>query len=131
MRKEQEYALFHCHERVFYLDKRSLFIFSHSWKIRQASVWLVEWRPFQIFILVAVIVNSFFLASHSYENRINPELPDTSEIEKASGKVFVTIFILEFVLKVIAKGFIVKKHSYMRNNWNILDFICLITAIME
>lgn len=37
----------------------------------------------------------------------------------------------EFALKVVATGFVVKKHSYIRNFWNILDFICLLTAVME
>ena len=78
-----------------------------------------------------MLFNSVFLASHNYESRINSEIPDTNEYERASGKVFVAIFVIEFVLKVIANGFIVKRHSYMRSSWNILDFICLLTAILE
>lgn len=39
-------------------------------------------------------------------------------------QVFVALFTLEMVLKVIAFGFIANgKLSYMRNNWNVMDFI--------
>lgn len=52
-------------------------------------------------------------------------------MENTTSKVFVTIFMLEFVLKVIAQGFILKKFSYMRSALNILDLICLVTGILE
>ena len=125
------YGVFTCHGHIFYYDKKSLFIFDHEWRIRRAIVWLVEWKPFKIFILLAVVANSIFLASHSYEHRIDPSIYENTQIEKTSSKVFVSIFIIEFVLKVIAMGLVIKKHSYMRSFWNVLDFICLVTAIME
>ena len=52
-------------------------------------------------------------------------------MENTTSKVFVSIFMLEFVLKVIAQGFILKKFSYMRSALNILDLICLVTGILE
>ena len=41
---------------------------------------------------------------------------------------FTTIFILESLLKIIAMGFIGSKYSYLRDPWNILDFIIVITG---
>jgi hypothetical protein len=40
---------------------------------------------------------------------------------------FLGIYTLELVLKVIAKGFAINKFSYLRNRWNILDFV-VVTA---
>ena len=94
-------------------------------------VWIVEWRVFQIFILLTVIANSVQIASHNYENRIDSSLEEFTDLEKTLSMVYLVIFVLEFVLKVVAKGFILKKYSYMRSAWNLLDFICLLTAIME
>jgi hypothetical protein len=35
----------------------------------------------------------------------------------------------ELVLKVIAMGFIMHKHSYMRDGWNVLDFVIVAFSI--
>jgi hypothetical protein len=45
--------------------------------------------------------------------------------------VFNAVFIIECILKIISKGFIIHKNSYLRDGWNIIDFIVVITAVME
>lgn len=125
------YAVFRFHSNVFYYDKKSLFLFDGKNILRRWIVWLVEWYAFKVFILSTVLANSILLASHNYEYRINPHRSQRTELEKIASKVFISIFLLEFILKVIAMGFVLKKHSYMRSGWNILDLICLITAILE
>ena len=44
---------------------------------------------------------------------------------------FISFYILECILKIVAKGFIVDKDSYLRNGWNILDFFVVISSILE
>ena len=46
-------------------------------------------------------------------------------------KVFTYCFIGEAVLKVISMGFIKHKNSYLRDSWNWLDLIVVITSIAE
>ena len=41
------------------------------------------------------------------------------------------IFIIEAIIKVIAQGFIMHKNSYLRNPWNIVDFVVLINILQE
>ena len=94
-------------------------------------VWLVEWKVFKFFIIAAVIANSIILATHSYEYRLDTTYNHRTTFEDISSKAFMVIFLLEFIFKVIAMGFVVNKNSYIRNGWNILDFICLVTAILE
>lgn len=36
--------------------------------------------------------------------------------------VFLVIFTLEAIMKVVAYGFVLHPGSYLRNGWNILDF---------
>jgi voltage-dependent calcium channel L type alpha-1D len=43
------------------------------------------------------------------------------------GNIFAVIFIIEALLKILAKGFILHKNAYLRDSWNILDFIIVIT----
>ena len=84
-----------------------------------------------MFILFVVMANSVMLASHSYEFRIDPSQTKATEFEVLASKIFTGLFIAEFVLKVIAMGFVMKKYSYLRSFWNVLDFVCMITAIVE
>ena len=39
---------------------------------------------------------------------------------------FLGIYTLEMILKIIALGFFMRPHSYLRDNWNDLDFIVVI-----
>ena len=45
--------------------------------------------------------------------------------------VFNYLFILEFVLKVIALGFAMDEGSYLRDSWNRLDFFIVSTSIVD
>lgn len=41
-------------------------------------------------------------------------------------------FFVEFILKIIAMGFLWNgKKSYLKNNWNVLDFIILLSSILS
>jgi len=43
--------------------------------------------------------------------------------------IITCIFAIECGLKVLASGFIMKKGSYLRNPWNILDFVSIFLAL--
>lgn len=43
-------------------------------------------------------------------------------------KVFTGIYSVEALLKILAFGFVVHRKSYLKNAWNILDFIALIVS---
>ena len=40
------------------------------------------------------------------------------------------VFLIEFILKIIAKGFFMAKNSYLRDYFNILDFLIVIFTIL-
>lgn len=40
--------------------------------------------------------------------------------------VFLVLYTIEMVLKIIGLGFIFNKGSYMRDPWNVLDFIIVV-----
>ena len=41
---------------------------------------------------------------------------------------FLGIFCVEAFLKIVALGFVLHKGSYLRNIWNIMDFIVVVTG---
>jgi hypothetical protein len=46
-------------------------------------------------------------------------------------QVFTLYYIVEASLKIIAFGFIVHKKSYLRDPWNVIDFIVVAIAIIS
>lgn len=41
---------------------------------------------------------------------------------------FVVIFLVEALLKIVALGFVLHKGAYLRNIWNIMDFVVVVTG---
>jgi len=42
--------------------------------------------------------------------------------------LFLGIFIVEAVVKIVALGFVLHKDSYLRYGWNIMDFTVVVTG---
>ena len=45
--------------------------------------------------------------------------------------IFSLVFTLESIIKIIALGFIFGKNTYLRDPWNVMDFLIVITALMD
>ena len=60
---------------------------------------------------------------------IEPSKLDTeNQIWKVLEYVFQVIYTIEMILKICALGFIWEKYTYMRDGWNVLDFIIVISS---
>ena len=51
-----------------------------------------------------------------------------SHFQDQSDVVFVAIFFLEAVLRIIANGFVFGEEAYLKSGWNILDFIVAVSG---
>lgn len=40
--------------------------------------------------------------------------------------VFACLYTIEMVVKIIARGFAFHEHAYLRDPWNVLDFVVVI-----
>jgi len=47
------------------------------------------------------------------------------------GLAFTLIFTVECLIKVVAYGFVCHPTGYLRDGWNIVDFLVVLTGIME
>jgi voltage-dependent calcium channel L type alpha-1D len=56
---------------------------------------------------------------------------DTNEILEKVEYVFLFIFTAECIMKIIAQGFFQHQNAYLRNGWNILDFIIVIIGVVS
>ena len=55
-------------------------------------------------------------------------IPFTFFLQEELEPVFMAIFTVEMVVKILADGFILHKGSYLRNPWNIMDFIVVVSG---
>jgi len=51
--------------------------------------------------------------------------------QEATEPYFLGIFIVEAALKILALGFVLHRGSYLRNAWNIMDFIVVVTGYVS
>jgi len=49
-------------------------------------------------------------------------------LQEESEKYFVIIYCIEAATKIIANGFLLHKDAYLRNGWNILDFVVVVVG---
>ena len=128
-----------------YYTKDSLYIFKKDNKFRTMLIHIIENQIFKKVIYIIIIISSFlsfaysfkervceYYKIHKYYNEIEKCLQNyKSEIHRDNiiTKIFYIInilFTIEMLMKIIAKGFILHKYAYLRNGWNIIDFIICI-----
>ncbi|XP_053705164.1 voltage-dependent N-type calcium channel subunit alpha-1B isoform X1 [Synchiropus splendidus] len=107
---------------------RSLFIFREDNAIRKCAKRITEWPPFEYMILATIIANCIVLALEQHlpasdKTPMSERLDDTEPY-------FIGIFCFEAAIKIIALGFAFHKGSYLRNGWNVMDFVVVLTGIL-
>jgi len=123
----------------------SLFILRESNYLRRATKFLIEWPPFEYTVLLTIIANCVVLAvERPLPNQDKTELARrlvrksserralrlTKEIssQEVTESYFLGIFTVETALKILAQGFVLHPGSYLRNMWNIMDFVVVVTG---
>ena len=101
----------------------SLYIFSKEMNLRKILFKIAISSRFETFILIVILVSSIKLALDTYDL-----------FGTASDSIDMTlnfIFVTEAGFKIISYGFFFDRNSYLRNPWNILDFLIVIISIVD
>jgi len=88
---------------------------------------IVDNHHFEAFILLCIICSCGMLI---YEG---PGLPENSPLAGpfyALELTFVAIFVLECILRILAKGLLFTNTGYLRDPWNQLDFMVVVLDVM-
>ncbi|EGT30002.1 hypothetical protein CAEBREN_28992 [Caenorhabditis brenneri] len=115
-------------ETNFFQGPSSLFIFAEDNIIRRNAKAIIEWGPFEYFILLTIIGNCVVLSMEQHLPKNDKKA--LSEWLERTEPYFMGIFCLECVLKIIAFGFVLHKGSYLRSGWNIMDFIVVVSGVV-
>ncbi|XP_062842556.1 calcium channel, voltage-dependent, L type, alpha 1S subunit, a [Trichomycterus rosablanca] len=100
---------------------RSLLFLTLRNPFRRACISIVEWKPFEIIILLTIFVNCVALAV--FMPMPEEDTNNTNSNLESLEYIFLIIFTLECFLKIVAYGLLFHADAYLRNCWNILDFV--------
>ncbi|KFW64808.1 Voltage-dependent R-type calcium channel subunit alpha-1E, partial [Pygoscelis adeliae] len=108
---------------------RSLFLFGEENIVRKYAKKLIDWPyPFCYMILATIIANCIVLALEQHLPE-DDKTPMSRRLEKTEP-YFIGIFCFEAGIKIVALGFVFHKGSYLRNGWNVMDFIVVLSGIL-
>uniref|UniRef100_A0A8C0VPI1 Voltage-dependent R-type calcium channel subunit alpha n=1 Tax=Cyanistes caeruleus TaxID=156563 RepID=A0A8C0VPI1_CYACU len=79
-------------------------------------------------ILATIIANCIVLALEQHLPE-DDKTPMSRRLEKTEP-YFIGIFCFEAGIKIVALGFVFHKGSYLRNGWNVMDFIVVLSGIL-
>ncbi|XP_059138724.1 voltage-dependent T-type calcium channel subunit alpha-1G-like isoform X5 [Physella acuta] len=109
------------HEYTFYL-------LSNENRLRKFTHQLISKKWFDNAVLIFIALNCITLAME------RPSIPPYS-VERFfltySNYVFTFVFTLEMMIKVIAKGFFIGKHAYLKSGWNVMDGFLVIISLID
>ena len=88
---------------------------------------IVKSQRFDMFILILIAFSSILLA---LDNPLNDPRSTLAKFLEYSDFVLTALFLAESLMKIIAFGLMFNGEiSYLRNGWNIIDFVVVVISI--
>ena len=104
----------------------SLFLLPEGHPVRSSMTMVSNHNVFNGFILVCIVLNSIGLAM-SQPAVTNPPVMDL--VLNVAEYFFTAVFAVELIVKVLAMGFVLHPGAYLRNVWNVLDCLIVLTSV--
>jgi hypothetical protein len=89
----------------------------------------MNWKGYDYLNILPIVGNSICLALTDYTDEDN--LTEWNQNLNAADQIFTIYYMLEAAFKIIAYGFIIHKKSYLRDPWNVMDFLVVIIGIIS
>jgi hypothetical protein len=84
---------------------------------------------FDTAILILILISSILLAAEGPPPEVPPAVGTTAF--SVLEIIFTVIFALEVIIKVIAFGFVIPPGSYLRESWNVIDFVVVLSSVLN
>lgn len=109
---------------------RSFFLFTKTSCLRRNCTRFTCSNRFEWGILTIIFISSLKLIWETY---LFEEPPESTKLVISSDLdiFFTCVFLCEFLLKAITLGFVLDKGTYLRDSWNILDFVIIIFSLLD
>ena len=92
---------------------------------------------FDNFILLAILANAIILCQMEptkMKGRVcdgAPTGPGGNAVIDDTEILFPVVFTLECVVKVVAMGFLLDDTSYLKDGWNVMDFVVVVVSLLS
>jgi len=83
---------------------------------------IIEKKAFENLSISVILANSIQLMLE------DPTKTDQTQTDVIVENVFLFLYTVEMVLKILGMGFLFNKGAYLRESWNILDFVIVASA---
>lgn len=84
---------------------------------------IITTKAFERASIMVILFNSMTLAME------DPQAVSTTEFADLLENLFLTLYTIEMILKIIGLGFMFSgPESYMRDYWNLLDFTIVVSS---
>lgn len=90
---------------------------------RRSAIFIVEHRAFDPFVLLSILANCITMAAQS---PLDDCCTDKAHLLAVCEDVFLAIFTMELLLKVLAYTLISHRNAYLRDSWCQLDFTVVV-----
>ena len=103
-------------------------------QLRRQCIGIIENPWFDNFIIFLIALNSVLLGLSDYtidKNAPQDKIPFFNKLVETTEIFFTFAFTSEAIIKIIAYGFIFGGNCYLRDAWNWLDFIVVVTGLMQ
>lgn len=97
-------------------------------KYRLRAIKIITNKRFDHIIVLLIMINSLLLGIKDYTDDANCSA--INMFVEQMEPVFMWSFLIECVLKVLGMGFILDQGSYLRDPWNWLDFIVVVSSLL-
>lgn len=97
--------------------------------VRKACIKLVDDPKFEPVVLVLIGISSVSIAAEGPPGTVHPSF--TQFVYHFINIAILVVFVLEFLIKTIAEGFLKTPNAYLKNAWHRLDFAILIACVAE
>ena len=104
------------------LKHRSLFLFNKDNKFRILLYNISTSQTFDFIILLAILASCIILT------RQRQQKYDLTDNLLMIDLILNFVFALEALMKIVSHGFILHRHAYLRDPWNIFDFIVVVAG---
>ena len=92
---------------------------------------------FDNFILLAIFANAVILCQMEPTKMEGrgcdgaPTDPGGNAVIEDTEILFTVVFTLECVVKVVAMGFLLDDSSYLKDGWNVMDFVVVVVSLLS
>ena len=90
--------------------------------INAVAYTIIKSKIFEAVSLLVIVANSVSLAIEDPTDNSSKSYQDTMDT------MFLSLYTIEMGLKIIGLGFLFNRGAYLRDAWNILDFVIVVTA---